>query len=244
MSQPADNPPLIYVPGLDGTGRLLFRQNALERQYTLFCESYPQDRPQTYEELADAAARTLQENADRPAIVLGESFGGAVALTLALRHPQLVERLVLVNTFARYPARFRIRLASFFGRLLPRRPSHPVTRGIRSPFFFSPDVPKEVRDAWWDRTDDVPMRAFGYRLRLIVELDLRSRLREIHRPALVLAAPNDRVVHPKAGRELARLLPNAHLLELPVGHAAMVHPDVDIAAMLAEPSYWGEGIEN
>ena len=36
--------------------------------------------------------------------VLGLSLGGCVALALALRHPQLVRSLVLVNTFARYQA--------------------------------------------------------------------------------------------------------------------------------------------
>lgn len=239
----ADKPPLIYLPGLDGTGRLLFRQTSLFDRYTVFCESYPQERPQTYEELADAAAETLRDRADRPAVVLAESFGGAVALTLALRHPELVERLLLINTFARFPARVLILVAAFLGRFFPRRPGPPASRPLRSRFFFAKDVPQDVRDAWWDRTADVPMRAFGRRLRMIARLDLRPQLAEIHQPALVLAAPNDRVVHPKAGRELARLLPRAHLIEPPAGHGAMVHPDVDVAALLAEPAYW-EGIAN
>ena len=38
-------------------------------------------------------------------VILAESFGGAVALTLALARPDLVGRLVLVNTFAHFPAR-------------------------------------------------------------------------------------------------------------------------------------------
>lgn len=229
---------LVYLPGLDGTGRLLHRQNDLFEQYNVVCESYPQDRPQTYEELADTAAEHVREQSgDRPAVVLAESFGGAVALTFALRHPQLVDRMVLVNTFARYRGRVRIRLASFFGRFLPRKPSHPATRPLRSVFFFSKEIPKAERDEWWSRTDDVPMRAFGYRLRLIAGLDLRSRLAEIPFPTLVIAAPDDRVVSPKAGRELVRGLPNAHLIEPRVGHGAMVHPSVNIAEYLASPGF-------
>jgi hypothetical protein len=54
----------------------------------------------------------------------------------------------------------------------------------------------------------------------------------------VLAASNDLVVHPKAGRELAKLLPHAKLLEKPVGHAAMAHPEINIAQLLEDPAYW------
>lgn len=229
---------LLYLPGLDGTGRLLHRQPDLFDQFDVLCESYPQDRPQTYEALADTAADHLRDrSANRPAVVLAESFGGAVALTFTLRHPELVERLVLVNTFARFRGRIRIRLAAFFGRFLPAKPSHPMTRPLRGWFFFAKDIPKDERDAWWDRTDDVPMKAFGYRLRLIAGLDLRPRLPEITVPTLVIAAPNDRVVSPKCGRELARLLPNAHLIEPPVGHAAMIHPTINIAELLDDPGY-------
>lgn len=235
-------PTLLFLPGLDGTGRLLFRQERLFERYNVLCESYPQDRPQTYEELADMAAEHVREHAvEKSVIVLAESFGGAVAMTFALRHPELVERIVLVNTFARFRGRVRIRLASLFGRWLPRRPAHPVTRPLRSLFFFSKDVRKEDRTEWWKRTEDVPMRAFGYRLRLIANLDLRPRLGDITFPTLVLVAPDDRVVSPKAGRELAEKLPNAKLIERNVGHGAMVHPSIDIAGMLADESLWPAG---
>lgn len=232
-------PPLIYFPGLDGTGRLLHRQQELLETYDVQCESYPQDRPQTYEELADHGADQLKANhPGEAAIVLAESFGGAVAMTFALRHPELVKRLVFVNTFARYPRRLIISLGGWLGKLLPARPSPPRTRPFRSFFFFPKGIPKSERDEWWIRTEDVPMKAFGYRIALISKLDLRSRLAEIPMPALVLTASNDKVVHPKAGRELAQLLPHAKLLEKPVGHGALVHPDVNIAQLLNDPIYW------
>lgn len=231
--------PVIYFPGLDGTGRLLHRQQDLLDSYDVQCESYPQDRPQTYEELADHAAEQLKQNhPGEAAIVLAESFGGAVAMTFALRHPQLVERIVFVNTFARYPRRLLILLGAWFGNFLPARPSPPRSRSLRGFFFFPKDISKSERDEFWKRTADVPMRAFGYRMALIAKLDLRPRLAEITMPALVLTASNDKVVHPKAGRELATLLPAATLVEKPVGHGALIHPDVNIANLLKELRYW------
>lgn len=225
---------LIYLPGLDGTARLLHRQPRLFEEYEVTCVAYPHQPPATYEQLADLAAAALDASPGRrPGVVLAESFGGAVALTLALRRPDLVQRLVLVNTFAYYPRRVIIELAGWLGPLLPGKPSNPATRGVRGLVFFAPEIPAAERDEWWTRTADVPMSAFGWRLALIAGLDLRPRLATIPVPSLVLAANNDRVVPPSAGRDLARRLPHARLIRMPVGHAALIHPRVDIARWLS-----------
>lgn len=235
-SIPMPSFPVVYLPGLDGTGRLLYRQPGLHERHLLRCISYPQDRACTYDDLAQLGIKALEELGR--GVVLAESFGGAVGLTVALQRPDLVERLVLVNTFAWFPHRLLIRLGAWLSWLLPAKPSHPATRGLRGRFFFDPSIPQSERDAWWERTADVPMSAFGYRIRLIAGLDLRPRLSEIQIPTLILAAPNDRVVPVRAGRELARLLPRARLLELPVGHAAMIHPQVDVARWLEDEEMW------
>jgi pimeloyl-ACP methyl ester carboxylesterase len=233
---------LLYLPGLDGTGRLLHRQPRLHDSYQVHCAAYPQDRPSTYDELADVGVRLLEAGPGRlPAVVLAESLGGGVALTLALRRPDLVERLVLVNTFAYFPRRLLLHAFALLGRVLPTRPSPPRTRALRGLFFFSGDIPRPERDAWWERTADVPMSAFGHRFRMITGLDLRPRLSEIEVPALVLAAPDDRVVPSRAGRDLARRLPHGRLLTPRVGHAALIHPRVDVAALLRHDRHWGRG---
>jgi len=228
--------PLVYLPGLDGTGRLLHRQTALHEQYAVHCVSYPQHSPNTYAQLAGMGIEVLERTG--PGIVLAESFGGAVALMVALARPDPVRRLVLVNTFPYFPRRPFIHLAATAGRWFPRKPSHPMTRGLRGLFFFGLEISAEQRTEWWERTADVPMSAFGDRLQIIRDLDLRSRLGSIQIPALVLVAPNDRVVPPAAGRYLARLLPKARLIERRVGHAAMIHPQIDIARFLADPAHW------
>lgn len=235
-----DRPLLVYFPGLDGTGRLLHRQPGLHSAYQTESIAYPQTEPVDYNHLAELGTERIRARG-APAIVLAESFGGAVALTLALKHPEMVSRLVLVNTFAYYPKRLLITLGAVLGRFLPARPSPPRTRAFRARFFFAPEIPQPERDAWWERTGDVPMCGFGYRMRLIHGLDLRPRLREINIPSLVIASPNDKVVPCVAGRDLARMLPSAKLILQRVGHAAMIHPRVNIAKLLADPRHWPEG---
>jgi pimeloyl-ACP methyl ester carboxylesterase/CRP-like cAMP-binding protein len=45
---------------------------------------------------ADLMAKLLRELTDSPALVVGHSMGGMIGITMALRHPQLIDRLVLL----------------------------------------------------------------------------------------------------------------------------------------------------
>ncbi len=46
---------------------------------------------------ADFLAQFIREISDNPVILVGHSMGGMISLTLALRHPDLVERMVLLS---------------------------------------------------------------------------------------------------------------------------------------------------
>jgi 3-oxoadipate enol-lactonase len=229
--------PVVYLPGIDGTGRLLYRQERLNAEFPVRCVSYPQDDKHTYADLVKLGICALEETG--PGAVLAESFGGAVALMVALERPDLVRRLVLVNTFAHYPRRLFIDVAGLFGPWLPNKPSHPASRPIRGLFFFGPGTSKADQAAWWKLTTDVPMRAYGHRCRLLRDMDLRPRLSAVQTPAVVFTSPNDWVVPAPAGRALAKQLPRAKLLApIPAGHAAMVDSRVDVAAWLKDDRLW------
>ncbi len=53
------------------------------------------------EDMALQIASVVKEQAEMPVHVVGLSLGGAVAMQLALAHPEVVRSLTLVNTFAR-----------------------------------------------------------------------------------------------------------------------------------------------
>ena len=55
------------------------------------------DRPMTYPQLADDAAALLRHLGVERADVVGYSLGGATAVQLGVRHPELVRRLVVIS---------------------------------------------------------------------------------------------------------------------------------------------------
>jgi pimeloyl-ACP methyl ester carboxylesterase len=56
------------------------------------------DRPLTYEQMADDTAALLKQLKIEQADFFGYSMGGNVALAVAIRHPQLVRKLVTAGS--------------------------------------------------------------------------------------------------------------------------------------------------
>src|ERR1700747_2083521 len=64
--------------------------------FSWLTQSGPWDIPA----VAERVAGHIEENWQRPVIACGHSTGGAIALQLAIRHPELIAGLVLVDTGA------------------------------------------------------------------------------------------------------------------------------------------------
>jgi pimeloyl-ACP methyl ester carboxylesterase len=71
------------------------------------------DRPITYEQMADDAAAALDHLGIERADVVGYSMGGGVALQLAIRHPDVVRKLVVASASYRSDGMHAEALAMF-----------------------------------------------------------------------------------------------------------------------------------
>ncbi|ALV51529.1 alpha/beta fold hydrolase [Streptomyces althioticus] len=105
---PGEDPARVYVHGLGATSPLYFAETAvhplLAGRRSLLIDLLGHghsDRPTSFtytlEDHADALAAALRAAQVAGAEVIAHSMGGAVAVVLAARHPELVSRLVLVD---------------------------------------------------------------------------------------------------------------------------------------------------
>src|SRR5215208_4488739 len=101
-------PPLILLHGLSGSGRWWGRNVPVFarsfRTYAVDLPGFGGSRPVRWsrlDDIADRLADWLEDEGLPKAHVAGHSLGGAVAARLAARHPDRVDRLVLVDAAIR-----------------------------------------------------------------------------------------------------------------------------------------------
>ena len=230
-----DGPVIVYIAGLDGTGQLFARQiEQLQSEFTVITFPLRNEAPFTYSDLINDVIKILDQERIDKAIVVGESFGGTIALHFGLQHQDRIERLILVNTFPFFRRRLRLKLA----RLLLPLAFVPVVRKVRD-IFARPVLLSELVD---EKGIEVLLKhswshcyeTYVQRLSLIESLDLRSRLSEIKVPVTIVAAGRDKIIaSTKEARFMADRIPNAQILALPKhGHACLLSGSFSIASII------------
>ena len=153
-------------------------------------------------------------------MLVGRSMGGAIALTLAARHPELLDGLVLVCTAACF-ALTDERLAVHRDVVRGRLPQQFTTET------FSPATGMEVmREAWTEQVKTDPR--VGYTDLLACRaFDGRPLLGRVRTPTLVVAGADDGVTPVACAEELARGIAGARLEVIAqAGHQApLEQPD-------------------
>ncbi len=167
--------------------------------------------------VADRMAEMVKHAADgEDAIVLGNGYGGFVALQMAIRHPRIAAKLVLADCGAAFsePGReaFRNMAAASKAKGLAAI-TDVAMRRLFAPEFQAahPDLMQDRREAFL-RTDPEIFRAACDAL---ATLDLRPELGKVQVPVLVMVGEHDEATPPPMSHELAASLPQAHLEIIP-----------------------------
>lgn len=247
-----EGPPLVLVHGL-ATTRAIWdavtpRLRRTRRVVTLdlpgFGESAPVGPGFELEAVAERLAAGLREHRlSGPYDLVGHSLGAAVALTLAVRHPSDVERLVLAAPagLLGLPPRIANLLAlGVDGFLAGRRRLAPMVRtawGRRLLLAFAAAdgarlTPRQARDmleasAGARRTTE----AFA----TIATADLRPLLRACGQPLGALWGTRDLTVPPQLAQALRDVRPDVRLAMVEgAGHVAMIERPEAFAVALEE----------
>jgi pimeloyl-ACP methyl ester carboxylesterase len=165
------------------------------------------------EMMADDAAAVLRALDVTSAHVAGFSGGSIIAQELALRHPELVQSLVLQSTWP--VADPYLRSWGLFVRwLLEVAPSE---RAFLEAFFLWIYTPRAHNDGTVDQFLEEVL-AFPHKqttedvqrfLDALLDHDTSDRLAQIAAPTLVLAGGRDPTSRPSLGRAVAELIPGA-----------------------------------
>ncbi len=237
ISTAGEGPPLVLVPGMDGTGRLFYRQVPLLARSYRAATYRLRDEAASMDVLVADLADVIASVAGRaqPAIVVGESFGGAVALSLAVARPDLVAALVVINSFPRFLPQLRLHLAILTLRALPWQ-TMPMVRRLTAFRMHSKYTHRAELRRFMELTAATTRHGYRNRLRILTQYDVRQRLDQIRAPTLFLASERDHLVPSvEQARFMAARIRGSSLRVLTGhGHICLIAPNIDLERILRD----------
>ncbi len=171
----------------------------------------------------------------------GHSYGGGLALYLAAKHPERVDRLLLIdNTLPLYASLRRNPL--FAWRWVARMAAHTfalsdrvIEAGLERAYFDDSRVTPELVQLYADRLRiEGVTDAFHGLVGPSSEPPFRIDLAAIRTPALVVWGAEDELIEAEAARKSSSELPNSSFVSLPAcGHTPMEEcPEAFLAVAL------------
>lgn len=160
------------------------------------------DRPLSFEQDADDVAELLKQIHISQADIFGFSNGASTTLQIAIRHPQLVNKIIVASTFYK------------------KEGAQPWFWGMMAQATFE-GMPQLYKDAYLQINPDTNALYAMYKrdvARMQSFTDMNEEdIKAIKAPALIIIGDND-VTRPEHAVEMYRQMQNAKLLMLPAGH--------------------------
>jgi 3-oxoadipate enol-lactonase len=208
-------------------GRVVPALSKNRRVWLVNLPGYGASRPAgtSVEDYADRIAAVLKAlPLEGEADMLGNGFGGFIAVALAARHGALVRRLIAAPALAAFPEPAKQPLRALAERVAKEGMSGALEVAVRRMFperfiAANPSVVEERRQALM-QADPACFRTACLAL---AALDLSPVLRNIKNQTLVMAGSEDATTPSALARELAAKIPNAKFRELQgCGHCPQI----------------------
>ena len=239
--------PVVFSHGLLWSGRMFDAQLAalagshlcIRYDHRGQGESPRSPSPYDMDDLSVDAAALIESLGAAPCHFVGLSMGGMVGLRLALRRPELLRSLTLIESAADRESRRNIpkyRAMALLARLIGLGVLVPPVMKIMFGRAFLRDPARASERA----TEEAHLRALDVP-GMIAALDcvirrrpLTGELGRIATPTLVLHGEDDRAITPRRAQATAQAIPGARLVMLPrAGHTSSVEEPDAVSAELA-----------
>ena len=205
---------LVLLPGLDGTG-LLFGPllQALPPEIAPIVVPYPAGQPLGYAELLDLVLAALPRQG--PYVLLGESFGGPLALRVAARRPAGLRAVILSASFVCCPYPMVPRWAAALLPVWPLR-AFPALSQMKAlcGAYATPELGALTAQA----LALVRPAVLAQRMRAVIQVDVRAELAACELPTLYLQGRHDLVVPAANLQRMLRIKPDLQQVQIAAPH--------------------------
>lgn len=200
---------LVLLPGMDGTGALFEPLlAALDPRLHTIVVRYPESVSLDYAALIALARDKLPT--EEEFFILGESFSGPVAVSLAAQAPRNLRGLILCASFVRSPVRWPSLHRHLTG-LLPFGRIPAAAWSIPLLGWFADSEARRLLAGAISMVHPDNLRA---RIRAVLSVDVRENTLAVKVPFLYLQASSDWIVPKSASVEIRELAPALQVVEL------------------------------
>lgn len=168
------------------------------------------------------------------AVLIGNGFGGTVALAFALAHPERIAKLVLSDAAACFPDEGRKAFAVMAEKVAAGglgSIAEIAAKRVFSPAYLAahPDKIDERKEVLLG----IDPKAFQAACKILQETDLVPLLHHLRMPTLVVYGEFDQATPPALNKQIAQKITGAKYIELPgCGHCPpLEQPEAFIAAI-------------
>ena len=190
--------------------------------------------PYTMDDLVDDAARLVREWGRGPVVWIGLSMGAMVGQGLAIRHPELVAKLVLANTTSVYPDAARSawaqRIATVQADGMAGVAEMVVERYLHADFRAAEPAATQAIRACILRNDPA---GYAASCSAVAGVAWQDRLAQIKCPTLVIAGARDAGAPPAMGQAIAERIPGARMAVIDnASHLSFLEAPTEFDALL------------
>ena len=219
---------LVFLPGLDGFGAAISGFTAaLSPEVELIRVGYPPDQPLDYAALEGAARSSLPLG--RPFYLLGESFSGPIAISIAASHPPGLKGLILCCSFARNPYPFLAWMRPALALLPLMRPALRLSRLV-----YGADISQELAGELSAAQDAVSTGALRARLEAVLACDVSAKLPGLSIPILYFRASRDHILPSSAAEKILSAAPHTVIRDFDAPHFLLQAKPVEAAQAVKE----------
>jgi 3-oxoadipate enol-lactonase len=189
--------------------------------------------------LMDTYVATIEDGFDefdiaKDAVLIGNGFGGTIALAFALAHPERIAKLVLSDAAAYFPPEGRKQFEIMAEKVAESglgSIAEIAAKRVFSPAYLAAH-PEKI-DERKEVLLKIDPKAFHAACRILQETDLVPLLHRLNVSTLVVCGEFDQATPPPLTKEIANKIPGARYVELPgCGHCPpLEQPEAFIAAI-------------
>jgi pimeloyl-ACP methyl ester carboxylesterase len=209
---------------MDGSGTLFNGfTRALDTDIKVKIVRYPPIEPLGYQELEAIACAAVPKYG--PIILLGESFSGPIAISLASTLASRLKGLILCCSFVCNPHPYTAHLKP----IIPLLPIYPKLPNFLSRYLLGQFSTDALRHSLTQSIKGLSSAAIRARLGAVIDVDVSAKLASLEVPVLYLRASEDRLVPRSASKIVQQAKPDTHIIDVEAPHFLLQTAPVEAA---------------